>query len=268
MQIDLDYTIIDGSGVPIYLFPTFPLDRTYLEQSLENIHLQNPIVAFDFRNHGKSPDGPLNELKFKIMAEDIRRLQQKLDHEKIIVFGHGMGGFIALHFLSKYHSDVVGLILYSTAGNKLYREDLAWNIRNLYTWQIKDMLDEYYQKIDVESLDVKFTQSYATYFKEPNLEQALELVQNAHRMAYEAYVVLQDEVEHYTIRSKIRKYTQPFLLLFGEFDVWPKGHTLYLENDLPQAKVVQIGDVGHFGMVEKQKTFWEFIDTWIRDTVQ
>lgn len=259
------YERIEGEGVPIFLFPTFPIDSSYLSESLRHYKLSNPVIVFDYRNHGKSLDFEKEkDLSFKNLAKQAEDLRKALGYDKVILFAHGLGGMIALTYLSLFHANVDGLVIFAGAANSKYREKLAWNIRNKYSPVTKELLDQYYESAEDKALAVKFTQSYAMYFKEPNYEMSKHLLNSSQRVAYRGYYLLQTDLERYNVRSKIRKYNQPVLLLNTQHDVWPKENTQMIQNDLPHAEHHLFeGDFGHFMMLEDPNTFWSYVDQWI-----
>ncbi len=261
--MQLDYELVEGQGIPIYFFPTFPLDRTYLKRSIKGIEFESPLVLFDYRSHGKSPSvEQAKEMKFSKMADDVNELRKNLGHEKIIVFGHGLGGLIALTYVVRHTKSVKKIVLFSTSASSRYRAELAWNIRDRFTPQTKNELDNYFSRMDPNSLKVKFSRAYTVYFDPPNLGEAQRLLNEAKKVAYEEYYWLYPEIEKFDVRSKLRKIKVDTLIVSAEKDVWPLSYVRDLQNHLNNHSLLHLEGVGHFAMIEEPEKFWKPIIEW------
>jgi proline iminopeptidase len=268
-KFPIHYSVKEGIGIPIYLVHTIPIDSTYLRTSLDNFLMNNPVIFLDLPNHGQSDDVyKPKDMNFKNLAKGIDDLRKHLNHEKIIIFGHGLGGLITLTYVSLYPKTLAAVVVFATASSSKYREKLAWNIRSKYSPVIKDLLDNYYESAEEKALAVKFAQSYAMYFKEPNYEISKQLIEDSSRVVYNVYTLLQHDMVKYNVREKIRKYTGPMLILTAQFDVWPKKITEMIQNDIPHADLHNFqGDYGHFIMLENPNEFWGYIQDWVSQKV-
>ncbi|RMG36106.1 MAG: alpha/beta hydrolase [Methanobacteriota archaeon] len=265
--MELDFTLIDGEGIPIFFFPTFPLDRTYLEASLKDMDFKHPLVLFDYRSHGRSPNVENDkQLKFKLMADDVEELRKKLGFEKIIIFGHGLGGLIALTYVVRHMKHVDRLVLFSTSASSRFRGELAWNIRERFSPQTKNELDTYFARMDPNSLQVKFNRAYTVYFDPPNLGEAQRLLDQCHKVAYHEYYVLYPEIERFDVRPKLRKFPNPVLIVSAEKDVWPLSYVRDLQNHVKKHQLLHLEGLGHFAMIENPESFWIPIIAWINST--
>ncbi len=262
--MEIDYTHKHGAGVPVFFFPTFPLDRTYLENSMSQIEVSNPLVFFDYRNHGRSPDvEDEKDLTFAKIADDVEELRKNLGYEKITIFGHGLGGLLAFTYLTRHMKHVGKVVIFSSSASAWYRGELAWNIRQRFSPQTKNELDNYFSRMDPNSLKVKFSRAYTVYFEPPNLGMAQKLLDGSHRVAYDAYYKLYGEIEKYDVRSKLRKFKNVVLIVTAEHDVWPLSYIRDIQNHVRYHKLMHFEGMGHFAMVESPQEFWKPIFDWI-----
>ena len=267
--MELHHEIISGKGIPLYLFHTTPLDRMYLCNSLKGISCNRPIVSFSYRGHGKSPDSPSSKkIKFKVLAKDVEDLRKTLGHKKIVVFGHGIGGIVALHYLIANHKRIASAIFLATGVDNKYRVEMAWNIRNKFTIQTKDALEQYYQNFAENAMNLKFQKSYAMYFEKPEPKLARMLLSSAERLGFRSFAFLQRDLETYNIKLLSRRYKGPTLILTSEHDVWPVSHTKSMIRDFPDAHFYHFDKFGHFPMVEDPQQFWSLLFTWIDNTLK
>lgn len=262
--MELDYTLIPGEGTPIFLFPTFPIDRTYLEESLSKLEFSNPLILFDYRSHGRSPAVEKDkQLKFHLMADDVEELRKALGFEQIIVFGHGLGGLIALTYVVRHMKRVEKLVLFSTSASSRFRGELAWNIRERFSLQTKNELDTYFSRMDPNSLKVKFNRAYTVYFDPPNLGEAQRLLDQCKKLAFHEYYVLYPEIEKFDVRPKLRKFDKPTLIVSAEKDVWPLSYVRDIQNHVKKHHLIHLKGVGHFAMIENPQAFWTPIMEWV-----
>lgn len=84
----------------------------FLSQNIE-------VVRFDFRGSGQSGGKPQWIEKFSDYVNDgaeiLSWIQRSLEIKPLFLFGHSMGGVIAIHFISLYQSQFKGLLLSAPA---------------------------------------------------------------------------------------------------------------------------------------------------------
>ncbi len=72
-------------------------------------------VGIDLRGYGKS-DKPWFGYNYERLADDIRKVIEQLNLNKIVLMGFSMGGPVVIKYMSKYHNDrVKKLVLLSAA---------------------------------------------------------------------------------------------------------------------------------------------------------
>ncbi|MHA2252709.1 MAG: alpha/beta fold hydrolase [Candidatus Kariarchaeaceae archaeon] len=266
-MVDLQYHLIEGSQsvAPVYMVHTIPLDSSYLLRSLKDYNFDPHLVLLDLPSHGQSADIKVEELSFEQMADAIEELRGKLNHPSIIIYGHGIGGFVAQHYAVKYQKNISGLILSNTAPNAKYRSDMAWNIRDRYSKSTKRALEGYVGKTDDKSIRTRFTQSLAVYFDPTDHDEAKKILDNCSRIASDAYVHLsQNEIPNFDIREQLRKLKIKTLILWGKKDVMPEKSSLLIKNDIIHARLDSL-DTGHFPMIEKPHEYWSLINKWLQE---
>lgn len=103
-----------GSGRPILFVHGYPLNRRMWQPQLEALSQDAHIIAPDLRGHGDSTptDGVYT---MELLAEDCAKLLDYLNiHEKVVLCGLSMGGYISFAFARKYPGRLTGLILTAT----------------------------------------------------------------------------------------------------------------------------------------------------------
>jgi esterase len=107
-----------GSGRPLLilhgLFGSSDNWQTISRALGERFH----VFAVDLRNHGRSPHSA--EMSYPLMAEDLRelilrRLAVQVQHPRICILGHSMGGKVAMQFALAFPDHVEKLVVIDIA---------------------------------------------------------------------------------------------------------------------------------------------------------
>jgi len=266
-MVNLHFTLINGKGnkPPFFLIHTIPFDSSYLQNSLSEINFDRDLYLVDLPNHGESDDQKVETLNFEKIANRIEDLRQDLGLNKIVMYGHGIGGFVAQHYVLTYGKYLDALVLSNTSSNAKYRKEMAWNIRDKFSSVTIQALNEYAGLTDDKSVRVRFTQSLAAHFDPMNHEKAKGIMDGSFRISTEAYVYLsQYVIPKHDLRERLRKIKVTTLLLGGKEDVWPKSALQFLENDISHARSLLL-DGGHFPMIDNPKLYWNTIRMWLND---
>lgn len=259
------YTKIDGdvSRPPLFMIHTVPLDSTYLLESLKGIKTDQTLVLLDLPSHGKSDDVSNEDVTFDFFVKKIDELRGQLGFKKIAIYGHGIGGFIAMKYAYTHQKRLSSLIVSNSAVNAYYRNQMAWNIRNTYSKLVKDAFEKSYGETDDKSIRMRLTQSLAAHFHPLDKEKAVYLMDSAHRIATEAYVLISHyQIQNYDIREKVRAVRCPTLILGGAYDVWPVSEVQKINTDIKQGEQ-QFFPSGHFPMIETGEKYWNYLFNWL-----
>ena len=104
---ELHYSV-NGSGEPlIILHGLFGSGKNWQSHARQfSAHYQ--VYTIDARNHGESFHA--DEMNYRVMAEDVARLLQRLQLQDCYVLGHSMGGKVAM-VLTQQHPDLVARLV-------------------------------------------------------------------------------------------------------------------------------------------------------------
>lgn len=105
--------VAHGVGPTLVLIHAFPLNLRMWEPQIKALSDVCHVVAMDLRGFGASQttDG---DFILEDLARDVQQLMYKLGHQRIILGGLSMGGYVALQFLKLFPDQVRGLILADT----------------------------------------------------------------------------------------------------------------------------------------------------------
>jgi esterase len=112
MPVKLNYQVF-GEGRPVYiLHGLFGSNRNWAGIARE-LSTGFQVVTVDLRNHGKSDHS--DSMNYSDIADDVRFLAVELDHDKINLIGHSMGGKTAMTLALLFPTMIERLIVVDIA---------------------------------------------------------------------------------------------------------------------------------------------------------
>ena len=102
-----------GEGYPTYILHGVfgSSDNWQTVGKMLSEHLE--VYLIDQRNHGNSPHSDL--FNYEAMANDLIELMNDLNHEKVNIIGHSMGGKVAMEFATTHPEKVNKLVVVDIA---------------------------------------------------------------------------------------------------------------------------------------------------------
>lgn len=89
-------------------------DHTYFKPHFSSLTDATQIVYLDLRDHGRSARHDPADWSFEVCADDVRAFCDAVGLVRPIVFGHSMGGFVAMLYGARYPGHAAALTLQST----------------------------------------------------------------------------------------------------------------------------------------------------------
>jgi pimeloyl-ACP methyl ester carboxylesterase len=88
-------------------------DFNYLVPAVAPLSDKYQFVLFDQRGSLLSPvpPGKVKDLDLKVLVEDLDTLRQKLGQDKLVLFGHSFGSYLAMAYYQAHPEHVAGLVL-------------------------------------------------------------------------------------------------------------------------------------------------------------
>jgi proline iminopeptidase len=104
---------IEGAGLPAIVIGS---SVYYPRAFSENLRKHLRLVFMDHRGFGVSP-GPVDVSAFAlpVLVDDVERLRQTLDLDRVIVIGHSGHAFMALEYAKKYPQHVTHVVMIGIA---------------------------------------------------------------------------------------------------------------------------------------------------------
>jgi pimeloyl-ACP methyl ester carboxylesterase len=89
-------------------------DHSYFKPDFAPLTHQTQVVYLDLRDHGRSARHDPAHWTFEVCADDVRAFCDILGTAKPIVYGHSMGGFVAMLYGARHPGHAAALVLQST----------------------------------------------------------------------------------------------------------------------------------------------------------
>ena len=124
LWFDVDGPALDPDGPGMRRRPTVVLlhggpgsfDHSYLKPDFTRLAEVAQVVWLDLPGHDRSDHGDPASWSFEGCADDVRRFCDTLGIDRPVVFGHSLGGFVAMLYGARHPGHAGALVLQSTHG--------------------------------------------------------------------------------------------------------------------------------------------------------
>ncbi|WP_079509046.1 alpha/beta fold hydrolase [Mesobacillus jeotgali] len=243
----------EGKGKPVVLIHGFAGGKQYWDKVLPQLAEGNRVIALDLPGHGQS--GMAKEsYSIEDMAATIKELLDQLGVDKVTMFGHSLGGYIALAFAEIYPHNLNGFSLVHSTANpdtKEAREGRETNAAKIR----EDGPDSF-----IEGLSKKL---FSPENNDLNSYDILQTVKIGMNTTVEGLVSALIAMKNRSDRNHVLEETElPVLLIAGEKDqIIPPEKTFSVSKTNINKSIIK--NAGHMSMYEQPeelvRTMKEFL---------
>ena len=290
------YRFSVGSGTPVLVIhggPGFPPAETWkgVEPLSDRFQFYfyhqrgcglstKPFDRFESDNYMQNMVQLDKTLGLTEQLADIERIRRILKTDKLILFGHSFGGFLASLYAREFPEHVDKMVLIAPAGMlRMPVEDSGFEaLKDLLPKdkqkEYEDYLARYLEFKTIFTRDETYLSSvsleFVEYFKQAYKAQGLKFPAGSESpvewaggwMVFAMYFSMGMK---YDLRPEIAKIEVPVLLLHGEKDVFSVGSTREYESLLPQGEMKIIPQAAHFPFLEMPAEFSNMIKAYLKD---
>jgi proline iminopeptidase len=269
-QTELFYTTV-GQGRPMLIMHGgLGLDHTYFRPWLDPLGERVQLVYYDHRGNGRSQrPASFDGIGHDTWAADADALRAYLGHERMILFGHSYGGFLAQEYALCYGQHLDGLILSCTAPALDYPEVIRANsVARAGTPEQVDTVNRFLQGEPMasdEALAEALHVILPFYFKHYDPEVGKEIGKSIHYSAAASNHVFSTCIPSFNTLPRLSEIAVPTLVIAGRDD-WitpPREGAERIHDALPDSEIVIFEDSGHFPFIEEQAKFLTIVGQWI-----
>lgn len=244
--LELSYRA-QGSGPTLLLLHAFPLNQRMWDPLVEALADSVHVVTVDLPGFGASQ---LTDGKQSIddVADLIADFATRLGHEKFVLGGLSMGGYIALAFARRHPDRLRGLILAdtkATADTEAARAKRITQITELELKGVRGLAERFPHEVTTAGTAIdrpELLAQLASWIAGANPQG---LAGALHMMA-----------DRPDAMKDLAGITVPTLVIVGEDDqLTPPAESEAMVNALPNAKIVRIPGAGHISALEAPAAF-------------
>lgn len=229
--------------------------------TLEGLSDEFDLIFMDQRGHGRSAAAADGNYWFENFSNDIRELVQKLDLKKPLgIFGHSMGGMIAIQVLSDFPGIFQFAILSNTALNSAWQIEALSSLKILNQNRLEKNTRAYEDSPGHESLKNLAVVYGPVYF--PELSQ-MKAESEMSKFTYrnDSLRFMNENVYGtMNLSEKAKSIKIPVLVLSGELDkVVPVKCQVELAGNIRNSTHAIIEKAGHFPFITQTKNFEKFV---------
>ncbi|NPA91215.1 MAG: alpha/beta hydrolase [Chloroflexi bacterium] len=201
------------------------------------------VYALDLPGHGKS-EGPAHT-RIEAYAEGVRAWADAVGVDRFIPVGHSMGGAIAQELALTHPERVAALVLMATGARLRVHPSILRGLRENPEGTVRFLADWAYGPEPDPNLVKRF------------IRQTLELPPE---VAYGDFLAC----DVWDRMADVHRIQAPTLLIAGEADrLTPPKYLRYLEEQIPNARLVLIPEAGHMVMLEAPEAVAHALQEWL-----
>jgi proline iminopeptidase len=257
------------------------LDHTTLSPRLDGLTAATSAVVYvDLRGNGRSHQVAdwhgVDHATFVADIEAVRAVLQArgLPAERLLLFGHSYGGFLAQEYALTFPERLAGLLLCATAPAMRHAEESVSRARARATPAVRAAFDTLLTGpvLDDDALARGTRAVFPLYFHAPTPSMCAALLENVVFRAAAFNRSFGELLPTFDVRERLGQLASgatPVLLLGGDDDwLMPTAHTLdVLAAGLPAARRVEFAACGHMPFAEQPAAFEAVVLAWLSDQV-
>ena len=276
MQVDVNGTTlwfdVDGpalvpDGTVMRERPTIVLlhggpggyDHSYLKPDFARLTRVAQVVYLDLRDHGRSARHDPAAWSFEVCADDVRAFCDAMGIAGPIVYGHSMGGFVAMLYGARHPGHAAGLVLQSTNA----RFDLARLVegfRRAGGDEVAELAKRDYGGGDVT--DEEWARVFAAFG--PRVPDERQLARRIRNPAIGAHGT--ELLRRFDVVDQLARISCPTLVCVGELDaVTPVDASREIVGALPPdiGRLEVVRGAGHFPWLDTPDRYWPVIEDFV-----
>jgi pimeloyl-ACP methyl ester carboxylesterase len=267
LWFDVDGPALVPSGPEMRQRPTVVLlhggpgsyDHSYFKPDFGRLAGEAQVVYLDLRGHGRSEWGDPAEWSFEVCADDLRPFCDTLGVARPVVYGHSMGGFVAMLYGARHPGHAAALVLQST----LARFDLARLVEGFRRFggeEVAALADRDYGGHPVS--DDEWARVFAVFGPQvPGKQELARRIRNPELGEHGM-----DLFRSFDVLEQLAQVDCPTLVCVGELDpVTPVAAAREIYDALPDgvARLEVIEGAGHFPWKDVPDRYWPLLDEFV-----
>jgi proline iminopeptidase len=263
------FYVTHGRGSPMLVLHGSGLDHTSLRPWLDPLGADVELIYYDQLGSGRSSEpADWAAVSRQSWVEDADGLREYLGHERVLLFGHSYGGYLAQEYALRYPDRVLGLVLCCTAAAMDFPEVMMANARARATpAQYETLVRGLSGPLpDDATLGATWTEVVPIYFADGDPELAAAVLRDVRYRVGAFNHAFFRCLSDFDTRPQLSRLDVPTLILAGRHD-WitpPREGSEPLHSRIPNARLVVFEKSGHFPFAEEPARFIETVSDFVR----
>lgn len=235
-------------------------DHSYFKPDFAPLTADAQVVYLDLRGHGRSARHDPAQWSFEVCADDIRAFCDALGIVRPIVYGHSMGGFIAMLYGARHPGHAGGLVLQSTCA-RFDLDRLVEGFRNFGGDAVAELARRDYGGDPVSDED--WTRVFATFG--PRIPHPAQLNRRSKNPAVGSHGMVL--MRRFDVVAELSQIDCRTLVCAGELDpVTPVAASREIADALGSGigQLAIIDRAGHFPWIDAPDRYWPVILEFVR----
>jgi len=236
-------------------------DHSYLKPDFARLSRDAQVIYLDLRGHGRSEWGDPAAWTFDACADDVRAFCDALGIARPVVYGHSLGGMVAMLYAARHPSHPAGLILDSTTA----RFDVARMVatfRRIAGDEVAETVARVYGGDSSGVSAEEWARCWALFGRRvPGAEEKGRIVVNA-ALNPPGLVLL----TRFNALDQLRRIDCPVLVCVGALDpATPVAAAREIMDALPGGcgRLEVIEEAGHFPWLDNPEAYWPVVSEFV-----
>jgi pimeloyl-ACP methyl ester carboxylesterase len=234
-------------------------DHSYFKPDFARLSASAQVIYLDLRGHGRSAWGDPTAWGFEVCADDIRAFCDVLGIARPVVYGHSMGGFVAMLYAARHSGHASALVLQSTLA-RFDLERLVEDFRRLGGEEVARLAERSYSGDSVS--DEEWSRVFAVFG--PHVPGEDELARRIRNPELNAHGL--ELLRTFDVVDQLASVSCPTLVCVGDLDpVTPVAAAQEIAAALPEgiATLKVIDGTGHFPWKDAPDRYWPLITEFV-----
>ena len=234
-------------------------DHSYLKPDFARLNRVAQVVYLDLRDHGRSARHDPADWTFETCADDVRAFCDAVGIARPIVYGHSMGGFVAMLYGARHPGHASGLVLQSTNA-RFDLERLVEGVRIFAGDEVAELARRDYGGDDVS------VEEWARVFAAfgPRVPDQQQLDRRIRNSAVAAHGM--NLLRRFDVVDQLARIDCPTLVCVGALDpITPVDASREIVDALPPriGRLEVIEGAGHFPWLDVPDRYWHVIEDFV-----
>jgi pimeloyl-ACP methyl ester carboxylesterase len=230
-------------------------DHSYFKPDFARLSSEAQVVYVDLPGHGRSAWGEPSEWTFEGCADDLRTFCDVLGITRPVVYGHSLGGCIAMLYGARHPGHAAGLVLQSTMA-RFDLPRLVEGFRRFGGDQVADLARRDYGGDPIS--DEEWTSVFAVFGpKVPTSDSLARRIKNLELAEHGMELLYRFDAVH-----QLSSVDRPTLVCVGELDpVTPVAAAREIVDALPGGigRLDVLEGAGHFPWLDVPHRYWPLL---------